>query len=184
MIKKYKLAMFDMDGTLYDTRMAHYLSYKKVLKNEGVELSFEYFRDKCFGGHYSSFLAPVTDNVERVHDEKLVCYDEFIGDITENTRLFELISKLKNDHYIALVTTASAESVYKVLRYFDREDCFDVIVTQEQVKKKKPDPEAYLYTMEHFGIGAENCIIFEDSETGLAAAHASGAKVIKVDDFN
>ena len=176
--------MFDMDGTLYDTRMAHYLSYKKVLQNERIELSFEYFRDKCFGGHYSSFLAPLTDNVELVHDEKLACYDEYIGNITENTRLFELISELKKDHFVALVTTASAESVYKVLKYFERGDFFDLIVTQEQVKKKKPDPEAYLYTMEHFGIEAENCIIFEDSETGIAAAHASGAKVIIVDDFN
>lgn len=184
MIKKYKLAMFDMDGTLYDTRMAHYLAYKKVLAGEGRELSFEYFRDKCFGGHYRAFLSGLTENIERVHDEKLACYDEFIGEISENTRLYELIEKLRAEYYIALVTTASAESVYKVLDHFNRRNCFDLIVTQSDVKKKKPDPEAFIYTMEHFGVKPENCIIFEDSETGLAAACASGAEVVKVDDYN
>ena len=61
---------------------------------------------------------------------------------------------------------------------------FDLIVTQEDVRKTKPDPECFHLAMLKAGIDKENTIIFEDSETGLEAAKASGAQYVQVYGYN
>lgn len=174
---KSKLAMFDMDGTLYDTRAVNFYSYKKALEIMGISIEFEWFLSNCYGRYYKDFLKPVTDEIEKVHELKKSFYGEFLNTAVENTHLFNIINSIRDDYYTALVTTASRKNTMELLRCFDREDCFDIIITQEDVKKNKPDPEAYIYTMEHFNIAPQDSIIFEDSKTGVAAAKASGANL-------
>ena len=70
-----------------------------------------------------------------------------------------------------------------IIQYFDHEEYFDFIATQEDIEKKKPDPEGFLLVMNHFGIVPENTIIYEDSQAGIAAARASGASVMIIDRF-
>lgn len=172
---KSKLAMFDMDGTLYDTRAANFYSYKKALNLLGADIEYDWFIKNCYGRNYKDFLKPVTDEIEKVHELKKSFYGEFLDTAVENTHLFNIINSIRDDYYTALVTTASRKNTMELLRLFDREDCFDLVVTQEDVKKNKPDPEAFLYTMDYFKLSPGDCIIFEDSGTGIAAAKASGA---------
>nr|WP_255633434.1 HAD family phosphatase [Demequina sp. TTPB684] len=57
---------------------------------------------------------------------------------------------------------------------------FSVVVTGDQVRRGKPDPEAYLLAAERLGVTASQCIAIEDSPAGVASAHASGAVTIGV----
>lgn len=57
---------------------------------------------------------------------------------------------------------------------------FDVIVSGSDVTEGKPHPEAYLKAAAQLGVAIEDCLILEDSPTGVAAAVASGAKVVAV----
>jgi HAD superfamily hydrolase (TIGR01509 family) len=57
---------------------------------------------------------------------------------------------------------------------------FDVIVSGSDVTERKPHPEAYLKAAAQLGVPIEDCLILEDSPTGVAAAVASGAKVVAV----
>ena len=59
-------------------------------------------------------------------------------------------------------------------------DMFDYVLTNQDVVKPKPDPEGYIFLMNHFQADPEDTYIIEDSPKGLAAAHASGANVIQV----
>ena len=52
MDKSIKLAIFDLDGTLFDTADVNYYSYKSVLESYGIELDHDYFVTKCNGKHY------------------------------------------------------------------------------------------------------------------------------------
>ena len=71
----------------------------------------------------------------------------------------------------------------EVLRYFGVEDCFEFILTQEDVLSLKPDPECYIKTMNMVGISGERTLIFEDSLSGIDAAISSGAGYIRVNNF-
>ena len=53
---KKKLAIFDMDGTLVDTKDVNFYAYKEALEEEGFSLSYEYYCKFCNGRHYTVFL--------------------------------------------------------------------------------------------------------------------------------
>ena len=61
-------------------------------------------------------------------------------------------------------------------------DTFDLIVTKEEVTKKKPDPEVYTLIANHFNVKKDECLIFEDSITGVMAAYRAGIEVVNIYD--
>ena len=67
-----------------------------------------------------------------------------------------------------------------VLRYLGLEESFDLIMAGVNVSKGKPDPEIYTLTMSQLGVSPDDVLIFEDSQVGLQAAEARGAKYIKI----
>ena len=181
---KKRLAIFDFDGTLYDTIPANYAAYRDTLARHGFTLEETYYKEQCYGRHYKDFLPPIIGHDEAlldiIHQEKLADYPQRLGLVRENTPLFHLINALRPTHYIALVTTASQSGVMAILEQFGRLNEFDLILTQQDIPKNKPAPDGFLMAMEHFGIPADQSIIFEDSESGIAAAQASGAPYLVV----
>ena len=176
------LAIFDLDGTLFDTRMVNYLSYNKALNKYNSEIDYIFFADYCNGRKYTVFLPKIIDKkyIEDVHSLKKTYYKEFIGNAIENKHLFNIIENIKSEYYIALVTTASKTNTNDILCAFGKTDLFDLIITQEDVSKPKPDPEGFLVAMKHFNIHSEDTIIFEDSDVGIVAAQRTGSKVVVV----
>lgn len=178
------LALFDFDGTLYDTVPANYAAYRDTLERHGFTLDETYFKEQCYGRHYKDFLPPIIgpdrELLDVIHREKLACYPGQLNQVREHTALFDLLHALRPTHHTALVTTASKSGVMAILELFGRTGEFDLILTQQDIPKNKPAPDGYLMAMEHFGIPAERTIIFEDSESGIAAARASGAPYLVV----
>ncbi len=115
-----------------------------------------------------------------MHDAKLAAYPALFHRIRENTALFSLLQTLRADYHTALVTSATRCSVEAILRYFHRENCFDLLLTNVEVPHKKPAPDGFLMAMEHFGVAPADTIIFEDSPEGIQAAQASGAPYLLV----
>lgn len=203
---KEKLAMFDMDGTLYDTVGSNFFAYKEALEQFGYSLDHEFFANVCFGHNYKFFVPlivkenlkgevsgeeldkkvkeVVTDEfLQKIHETKKECYPKYFDEIKINDGLINLIKRIKYNTNVALVTTASKKNVYDILEHFNHVDLFDYIFTQEDVKEQKPDPTCYIVAMEHFKMKPEDSFIYEDSEVGLKAAYKSGANVIKVGKF-
>jgi beta-phosphoglucomutase len=181
-MKEY-LALFDLDGTLFDTREVNFCSYKDALLSYGFILEREYFDNKCFGRNYKEFLPEImqgTENIEKVHKEKKELYTQYLGKARINKHLFNIIDKIKEDYYIAVVTTASKKNTMDILCYFGYQDYFDYIITQEDIRKKKPDPECFYLAMKHFKTDATHTVIFEDSPVGIEAAKATGATVLVI----
>lgn len=183
---KTKLALFDLDGTLFDTGGVNYYSYKSALEPYGVSLDEEYFRNRCNGRHYTEFVPIIlgsTAQLESVHKAKKAAYAKNLDKARINSCLFDIIRGLKEKYYCAVVTTASYQNTTDILLYFKVKDLFDLIITQENITKTKPDPEGFLMAMAHFNIPAKNTVIFEDSDVGIQAAQASGASVFVVNQF-
>lgn len=184
---KKKLAVFDMDGTLFDTEEVNYLSYEKAAGLCGYAITREQFSAQFAGKNYKEFLPVfgITDRAiqEKIHEQKKLLYADFLECAKKNEHLFSMIACMKSEYMLAVATTASRKNTQEILEKFQVLEWFDFLVTQEDVSKLKPNPECYLYAMKMAGVSPEHTIIFEDSVVGLSAAKASGAAVMKVECF-
>lgn len=173
-----KLIMVDMDGTLVDTSKANYLAYQKAAEQFGCQISYEYYRDYCNGRYYKDFLQPVTHGdesvIEAIHECKKAIYPQYFSALSLNHTLFYLLKAVHYAYKITLVTTASRKSTEDILKHFGLQDFFDLVITHNDVKKNKPDPEGYLLAMKSFSAQPQECLIFEDSSTGIEAAARAG----------
>ncbi|MBO4679362.1 MAG: HAD family phosphatase [Lachnospiraceae bacterium] len=183
---KTKLAIFDLDGTLFNTDNVNYKAYREALRPYGLELDREYFVKYCNGRHYKEFVPKImgnSDHLEEVHDKKKEYYKMFLDEAVMNSHLFAIIDAIRDSYYTAVVTTASRKNVEDILGRFGVRDSFDYCITQEDIHKPKPDPEGFLLAMEHFNVEPKDTVIFEDSDVGIEAARASGAAVFVADRF-
>ena len=183
-LNKHKLAMVDLDGTLVFTLEANALAYARALAEYGFTLTREDYAAHCDGRAYRDFLPEImgadSPYIEAVHDRKIALYGECLTAAEPNGPLLDILRGLKPTYILALVTTASRPNVEGVLRHFGLEDFFDLVVTQEDVKIAKPDPGCYNELIARCGVKREDCLIFEDSASGVAAALASGCQTLVV----
>ena len=185
-VGKTKLAIFDLDGTLFNTDNVNYKAYREALLPYGIELDREYFVKYSNGRHYKEFIPKImgsTEHLEAIHDAKKDYYKKFLDEAVINKHLFAMIDAMRDTYYTAVVTTASRKNVEDILGRFGVSDSFDYCITQEDIHKPKPDPEGFLLAMEHFGVTPADSVIFEDSDVGIEAARASGATVFVADKF-
>lgn len=190
-MNKEKLALFDLDGTLFDTKEVNFAAYMKAIEENGLHANVDYkfFCEQCNGRDYRFFLPlmlpDISDEViEKIHQHKIKCYSQLLGRAKRNHALFSLIETLKKEYIVAVVTTASKKNTYDILQFFGADNIFDFIISKEDVKNVKPHPECFIKAMEIAGIEAKNTLIFEDSETGLEAAEKSGANFLRVYGYN
>ena len=124
-----KLAIFDMDGTLYNTNDVNYFAYKEALNTFGVDLDYDYYCNYCNGRHYKVFIPPLVDNdeekIEEVHKIKKNAYSKYLDKVKVNERLFDIIRLIKNEYKIVLVTTASKKNTEEILKYTKKIELFD-----------------------------------------------------------
>jgi len=184
---KNKLALFDLDGTLFDTRNVNYHSYRQALEELGYTLDYEHFCNKCNGRLYKEFLPELTDGKEEtlkiIHDRKKELYSTYLSKAIANNHLFDIARLISSEYYLAVVTTASKKNTYEILEHFNYLDMFDLVLTHEDITNVKPSPDGFIKAMEHFNISPENTIIFEDSNVGIEAARRSKANVFVINTF-
>ena len=185
---KNKLAIFDLDGTLFDTKDVNYYSYKEALSKFQIDLDYDFFCKNCNGKKYTQFLPQLSNlnnqELKIVHDIKKKLYSKYIDKAKINKSLFDIMAGLMENYYIALVTTASKNNTYEILEYFNKKDCFDLILTQDDIENPKPNPEGFLKAMNFFSISKDNVIIFEDSDVGLEAAKLCSKIIYKCYGYN
>lgn len=183
---KKKLCICDLDGTLFDTTLVNYRSYQEALAKHNIGLDFNYFLDRCYGRHYKNFLPELANqdmqivkDVQQAHKSEL--YHQNLKYAVPNEHLFDILKLLKSTHLLAIVTMATRKNTQEVLQNFNYLDLFDLLITQEDVKNSKPDPEGFLKAMTHFECTPENTLVFEDSAVGITAVRQTGATLFIVD---
>ena len=86
----------------------------------------------------------------------------------------------ENGTPLALATSTNWETADKVLEQFGLFNFFESITTGEEVLNEKPAPDIFLRTAEKLGVDPSDCLVFEDSPPGVAAAKEAGMKVVAV----
>lgn len=180
--------LFDMDGTLINTyeniNFKQALSELKTIQKTLI-LKILKSRVRSFAEMEERIRQEVEDPMEgedlvrRVSDFLLAHYDH--APLKKDARQFLEYLRQK-DYKICLCTNNATDIVSHILKDKQMEDYFDFVVTSQQVTRSKPDPQMYLEALKNIGLTAEDCIIFEDTENGVAAARNAGIDVIVVNE--
>lgn len=180
-----KLLITDFDGTLVDTYYSNLRAYQEAFTEVGLSLSAEQYRAR-FGFRFDRLMTSLGIYEEfvinKIRDKKKEVYPKYFKFIRPNIILIDIIRFVKScGAKIALASTARRDNLLNVVRFLELEDCFDLILAGEDVKEGKPSPEIYLTAMNMLKVSPEDTIIFEDSEVGIQAAKAAGAKCMIID---
>ena len=188
---KNKLAIFDLDGTLFDTKDVNYNAYQNAIRMAKIDVKIDYddFCKLYNGKNYREFLPKIIPNIseeqlKKIHNLKKNIYQEHLDKAKKNDLLFSMIEEIQERFYISIVTNASKKNVKDILEKFSVKNLFDLLITQEDVKNPKPSAEGFLKAMNYFNISKENTIIFEDSEIGIQAANKAETNYVKVYGYN
>ncbi len=177
--------MVDMDGTLVDTAEANFLAYCEALGEAGVTVTRAAFDQVAEGRNWRQFLPVLMEGatdaqIAAVASRKARLYPAKLDRSRVNHALVRLIESGRPGWRTALVTTASRANVDAVLGQHRLTDLFDTIVTGTDVTRHKPSPDAYHLAAERLAVSPADCLIFEDSDPGVASAVAFGGAYIRI----
>lgn len=186
---KIKAVLFDMDGVLIDAKDWHYEALNRALELFGMKIS-RYDHLHTFDGLPTAVklrmlseqnflpesLHPLINQLKQKYTMELInqkCHPMFHHEYA--------LSKLRSEGYkIAVCSNSIRNTIELMMRKSMLEEYIDLIVSNEDVKKAKPDPEMYTAAITKFGLRPEECLVVEDNPNGIAAGRGSGAYVLPV----
>lgn len=177
-----KAVIFDRDGVIIDSESVHVNSFVSTYNEMGIDVS-KGEMNHIAGKHPEDHVPPIIENYDVSYDDvRNIQRVKYLSMINSAKFFNDTIKILKKIHKlglpIALTTTASLKTTSPILKKAKIIDLFKVIVTEEDYKKRKPDPEPYLVTARKLGVKPSECLVFEDSNSGLKSAKAAGMKCI------
>ncbi len=184
-VKTYDAYLFDMDGTLVNSEPLKGKALAFACLDFGVNIDDFIYKDVMGKSwhivtEYIFRHAGISPSLTEFNLRFNKHYEHLLNEqLDVNLGVREYLTYLQQKGYkCALVTSSKKWAVELILNRLQLCHFFDVIVTQEDVQRHKPDPEAYLFALSKLGVSAVDAIIFEDSHTGVLAAEASGCDVI------
>ncbi|PKO04799.1 MAG: hypothetical protein CVU41_15035 [Chloroflexi bacterium HGW-Chloroflexi-3] len=204
-----RAVIFDLDGTLVQTERLKAYSYTKAIRELSAYTIEEAIVINAFKDVVGLSRREVAQGLlERFHLEeaarsrmeefgvetpwqafvqiRLQFYEQLLSDpqmILKNTwshNILLLEEVKKAGCRIGLATMSYCPQVNRVLEILNLKDYFDFIASRDDVEHGKPDPEIYQMVACELDVPAEECLVIEDSPTGVKAALAAGMKVIAV----
>lgn len=176
--------IFDMDGVLVDSNPTHKIALKRFCKKHGYDLSEKHLREKIYGRTNRDWLLNLFGNLDEktiraYAEEKEALFRELYTDIGPLNGLHSFLEKLEAMGIPkAIATSAPRANVDFTISRTHIERFFPVILDDSFVTKGKPDPEIYLKSAAALGFDPAQCVVFEDSLSGVQAAKQAGCKVV------
>lgn len=186
----HKGLLFDLDGVIVDTAKYHYLAWKEIAKELGIDFTEEdnerlkgVSRIRSFeiileiGGRTMS-----QEEIEEWCTKKNDVYLTYIKKLEEDEILpgvRTFLEDVKKKGYKISLGSASKNSNL-ILERLGLLDVFDEIIDGTKTTKAKPDPEVFVLGAQALGFACEDCIVFEDAVAGIEAAHSGGMQAVGI----
>jgi len=172
--------LFDMDGAIVNSKASADRVWGRWAAEHGLDV--DEFLPKMHGSRSIDTLRRLNlPGVDPELEAKLIEAEEAddVGDVVEIPGARVFLERLPAERW-ALVTSSSKKLVLRRLEAA-RLPVPRFIVTADEVKAGKPDPESYLLGARKIGTDPEKCLVFEDTIPGAKAGEAAGAKVLLID---
>jgi len=181
-VPPYKLVIFDCDGVLVDSERLTNQIFIDMLSDMGVNITLQEVMDNYVGiplldglrilAKKHKFIPP-EDFIDRFNSKCLIVFENELQAIPG---IMYVIAQIQTPFCVA--SNSQPEKVRTMLKITRLFDSFEgKIFTASQVKKPKPAPDVYIYASEAFNINPPDCLVIEDTPTGVSAAKAAGMTV-------
>ena len=188
-----KAVIFDMDGVIVNSEPLHHLAYKKM---------FEEFKLDVSNSLYESFTGQSTysicEQLCEIFDLKVDANSLVLSKrkhfkiIFENDSSFEMIDGAMNlikDYFennltLVLASSASMTNIERIFKKFDLNKFFKAKISGADLKESKPNPEIFIKAAQLAGFKKEECIVIEDSTSGINAAKSAQIYCVGYDSLN
>lgn len=187
-----KAVLFDMDGLMVDTESLSTEAFINSAKAQGYNMTKEETL-KVLGFTKASIYQFWIDYFQgtNVDGKKLVDdHYEYIENVLYTVGpekmpyVEELLKYLRENNYkIAVASSSDTADIKNNLEKTKLEKYIDEIASGAEVENGKPAPDVFLLAAERLGVDAKDCLILEDSKSGIKAGKASGAMVFMVPDM-
>lgn len=184
--------IFDMDGLMLDTETLYEKAWIEYGKKLGINITVN--EVAAMRGQNAQKIKLYTESLfgkqfcfENARD---FCYSYIRKCSAENTikvktGLLELLDFLKeNNIKTALATSTEKRLAEEMLARLGLLKYFDVKTYGDMVKKSKPEPDIFILAANRLNCSVENCLVLEDSPTGVTAGFRAGCNVIMVPDMD
>lgn len=174
------ILFFDMDGTLIDTDLANFLSYKKAINSvtkSGNNLTYN--PDKRFNrSNLKNAVPNLTEReYEKIIQEKEEYYNDFIHETKLKTEIADILIKYSKTNKTILVTNCRKDRAMTTLKHFELEDKFsDIFCREFNANDKKVNK--FQNAISRLGVPPNLVIAFENEETEIADAQKAGISII------
>ena len=188
-----KAVIFDMDGVIVNSEPLHHLAYKKM---------FEEFKLDVSNSLYESFTGQSTYSIceqlceifnLKVDANALVLSKrKHFKIIFENDSSFEMIDGAMNlikDYFennltLVLASSASMTNIDRIFEKFDLKKFFKAKISGADLIESKPNPEIFIKAAQLAGFKKEECIVIEDSTSGIMASKSAGIYCVGYNSYN
>lgn len=194
-----KALLLDFNGVIINDEPIQMRAYQELLTAEGIELTEEdYYAslgmdDKTFvdAAYRRAGRTPETNKVLEMTQHKSQKWRELIaGNVPLFDNVDNFIRKMAKDFELGIVSMSGRDDILHVLEETGLTDCFDIIVSSEDVARCKPDPECYRIGFReldlartakgHLPMTHSECVVIEDSPPGVQAGRAAELQVLGV----
>lgn len=171
---------------MIDSELTQSISFKRVLRNHGVHVKKRIVQQlgvrvienlELMRAKYG-----IKTSTEVLLKEKNEIYDELLkAGVKTMPGLMELIHRLRDNRFeLALASSSNLSHIKVVLDQLKLTDSFVSVFSGDQVTRGKPNPEIYLKTAHKIKVEPGQCLVLEDTQTGVEAAKEAGMKCIAV----
>ncbi len=180
-MKNLKVALFDLDGVVFDTEPQYTIFWGEQCRefhpeHPGLEHEIKgQTLTQIYEGHFSGELEParalITERLNAYEAQMDYLYIEGLQAFIDDLH--------RNGVKTAVVTSSNRQKMEQVRRSHPEFDTlFDAVLTSEDFAESKPSPDCYLRGAARFSATPAECIVFEDSFNGLRSGQAAGMFVV------
>lgn len=190
MSEKILGVIFDLDGVIVSTDNCHYLAWKRMADEEGIEFDRR-INERLRGVSRMESLAIILEKAVKEYSEeekqalaarKNGYYVELIGSLTASDILpgaMETLNLLREKN-IRIGIGSSSRNTPIILKQIGLDHFFDAVADGNAIKNSKPDPEVFLLGARLLDLEPAHCLVVEDADAGVQAALAGGMRVLGV----
>lgn len=180
-----KALIFDCDGTLADTMPLHFIAWQNVMTKYGFVFDEDLFYS--LGGQPTDRIVEqlskdqnISVDVMKVTHEKENAFLDLIDQMEPITAIVDVAKQYHGKLPMGVGSGGQREVVKRILKTLSIDGLFDCVVGSEDTERHKPEPDVFLEVASRLNVDPTTCLVYEDADLGVEAAHRAGMKCFDV----